>query len=119
VNKTLTPRHKAPMEVTTAERPFEKCYLDVVGPLPVTQEGNNYILTFQDDLSKYVVAVPITQQDAETVARTFVDSVTLTYGTHYNMPGGRGQHYNMPGGQGPVRYKVNGLRVQVIFPDAR
>ena len=54
VNKTLTPRHKAPMEVTTtAERPFEKCYLDVVGPLPVTQEGNKYILTFQDDRSMW------------------------------------------------------------------
>jgi len=53
VNKILTPRHKAPVEVTTtAERPFEKCYLDVEGPLPVTQEGNKYILTFQDDLRK-------------------------------------------------------------------
>jgi hypothetical protein len=54
VNKTLTLRHKAPMEVTTtAERPIEKCYLDVVGPLPVTQEGNKYISTFQDDLSMW------------------------------------------------------------------
>jgi hypothetical protein len=31
INKILTPKHKAPMEVTTAERPFEKCYLDIVG----------------------------------------------------------------------------------------
>jgi len=70
------------MEVTTtAEQPFEKCYLDVVGPLPVTQEGNKYFLTFQDDLSKYVIAMPITQQDAQTVARTFVERVILTYGT--------------------------------------
>ena len=38
VNKILTPRHKAPMEITTnAEQPFEKCFLDVVGQLPVTQ----------------------------------------------------------------------------------
>ena len=82
VNKTLTPRHNEPMEVTTtAEQPFEKCYLDVVGPLPVTQEGNKYILTFQDDLSKYVIAMTITQQDAETVARSFVERVMLTYGT--------------------------------------
>jgi hypothetical protein len=32
VNKILTPKHKAPMEITTAERAFGKCYLDVVGP---------------------------------------------------------------------------------------
>jgi hypothetical protein len=65
---------------TTAERPFEKCSLDVVDPLPVTLEGNKYILTFQDDLSKYVVAVPIEKQDAETVARAFVEKILLTYG---------------------------------------
>ena len=44
-------------------------------------EGNKYILTFQDDLSKYVVAAPIGQQDAETVARAFVEKVVFTYGT--------------------------------------
>jgi transposase InsO family protein len=82
INKILTPKHKAPIEITTtAERPFEKCYLDVVGPLPVTLESNKYILTLQDDLSKYLVAVPIGKQDAETVARAFVEKIVLTYGT--------------------------------------
>jgi hypothetical protein len=72
VTKMLTPKHKAPTEITTtAESPVEKCYLDIVGPLPVTQGNNKCILIFQDDLSKYVVAVPIGQQDAETVARAF------------------------------------------------
>ena len=78
VNKILTPKHKAPMEITTtAKHPFDKCYLDIVGPLPVTQGNKKYILTFQDDLSKYVVAVPIGQQDAETVARAFVANIVL------------------------------------------
>ena len=82
VNKSLTPRHKAHMEITiTAEQPFEKCYLDVVGPLPVTQESNKYILTLQDDLSKYGVSMPLAQQDAETIARAFVEKVVLVYGT--------------------------------------
>jgi len=81
-NKMLTAKHKAPLQITTtAERPFEKCYLDVVGPLPVTLSGNKYVLTFQDDLSKYVVAIPIERQDAETVARAFVEKVVLQYGT--------------------------------------
>jgi transposase InsO family protein len=81
VNKNLAPRHKAPLEITTtAKRAFDKCYLDVVGSLPVSQEGTKYILTFQDDLSKYVVAIPISQQDADTVARAFVQKIVL-YGT--------------------------------------
>jgi len=74
VNKILTPKHKATMEITTtAERPFEKRYLYV--------EGNKYIRTFQDDLSKYVVAVPIGKRDAETVVRAFVEKIVLRYGT--------------------------------------
>jgi transposase InsO family protein len=82
VNKILTPKNKAPMQITTtAERPFEKCYLDVVGPLPVTLQGNKYILTFQDDLSRYVVAIPLEKQDAETIARAFVEKIVLLYGT--------------------------------------
>jgi len=67
---------------TTAEHPFDKCYLDIVGPLPVTQRNNKYILTFQDGPRKYVVAVPIGQQDAETAARAFVVNIVLKYGTH-------------------------------------
>jgi len=82
VNKMLNLKHKAPMEITKiAERPFDKCYRDIVGPVPVTQRNNKYILTFQDDLSQYVVAVPLGQQDAETVARAFVVNVVLKYGT--------------------------------------
>jgi transposase InsO family protein len=50
-------------------------------PAASNTRGNKYVLTFQDDLSKYVVAVPISQQDAETVARVFVEKLVLTYGT--------------------------------------
>ena len=82
VNKMLKPKRKAPMEITsTAKHPFEKCYLGIVGPLPRSATGNRYILTCQDDLSKYVVATQIGQQDAETVAKVFVSQVVLTYGT--------------------------------------
>jgi hypothetical protein len=69
------------MEITTtASRPFERCALDIVGPTDVTNKGNKYILTFQDDLTKFVVAIPIPTQDAETVAREFVQNVVLKYG---------------------------------------
>ena len=84
------------MEVTTtAERPFEKCYLDVVGPLPVTLEGNKYILALQDDLSKYVVAVPIEKQDAETVATAFVEKIVLTYGTPQILQTDQGANFTL------------------------
>ena len=89
------PQAQMPMEIkTTAEQPFEKCYLDVVGLLPVTQEGNKYILTFKDDLTQYVIATLITQQDAETVARTFVERVILTYDTPRILQTDQGTDFN-------------------------
>jgi hypothetical protein len=41
INKTLRPQGKAPMEITTtAKRPFQRCALDIVGPLTETASGN-------------------------------------------------------------------------------
>ena len=81
LNKSLSPRRKAPMEITTtARRPFERCVLDIVGPTDVTNKGNRYILTFQDDLTKFMAAIPIPTQDAETVAREFVQNIVLKHG---------------------------------------
>jgi hypothetical protein len=58
----------------------ERCALDIVGPTDVTKKGNKYILTFQDDLTKFVFAISIPTQDAETVAREFVQNVLLIFG---------------------------------------
>jgi hypothetical protein len=67
------------MEITTmADHPSEKCYLDIVGPLPETKRENKYILTFEDDLGKLVTAIPIPQQDAETRAKEFVQNILKT-----------------------------------------
>jgi transposase InsO family protein len=38
------------------------------------------LLTFQDDLAKFTLALPIQQQDAGTVAKAFVEEVVLTFG---------------------------------------
>jgi len=70
LNKTLRPKRKAPMEITTtAKHPFEKCALDIVSPMTEMISGNKYILTFQDVLTKFIVAILIPQQDAETLAK--------------------------------------------------
>ena len=61
LNKVLRPKRRAPMEITTARYLFEKCALDIVGPLTETVSGNKYILTFLDDLSKFIMAIPIPQ----------------------------------------------------------
>lgn len=51
IHKTCNRNIKQPMIIsTTAMEPFEKVFIDVVGPLPSTDNNNVYILTMQGDL---------------------------------------------------------------------
>ena len=81
VDKTLRTKKRTPTQITTTARhPFERCALDIVGPMTETMSGNKYILTCQDDFSNFLIAIPIPQQDAQTVAREFVMNVELKFG---------------------------------------
>ena len=74
-------KRKVPMAITTTTRHcFEKCALDIIGPKIEKVFGSKYILTVQDDLSKFLVAVPIPQQDVESVAKEFVFNIVLQFG---------------------------------------
>ncbi|XP_065163228.1 uncharacterized protein [Atheta coriaria] len=63
-----------PLVITssTSSQPFEKIYLDIVGPLTCSQSGNKYILTAQDDLTKYSIAMTIPDQEAKTIAKELI-----------------------------------------------
>jgi transposase InsO family protein len=54
--------------------------LDIVGPLPVTERGNKYLLTFVDHFTRFCEAVPIAKQDTETIAREFVTKIVTQFG---------------------------------------
>jgi len=63
---------KMPMVITdTPSRPFEKVYMDIVGPLPISSSGGRYILTFQDNFSKFMACTAIPDAEAVTVAKHF------------------------------------------------
>lgn len=70
-----------PMMITpTASRPFEKVYLDIVGPLEETCNGDKYILTFEDDLTRFTDCYALRDMEASTVARLFFDQIVSRYG---------------------------------------
>lgn len=71
---------KLPLEITsTSRQPFIRLNLDIVGPLPATEEGFKYLLTYQDDLTKFFGAIPMTNQDANTTAE-HLEHVILRFG---------------------------------------
>jgi len=52
----------------------------MLGPLTVTTNGNKYLLTFQDSLTKFSKAIPIPNQEANTVSKAFVTKIVLEHG---------------------------------------
>jgi len=72
---------KQPMLITsTVTKSFERICLDIVGPLPQTSLGNQFILTMQDELTRYALAVALSATDAQTVAQAFVECFVCIYG---------------------------------------
>ena len=41
--------------------------MDLIGPMPKTTRGNQYILSIHDDLTKYLVLVPLKTQRTESI----------------------------------------------------
>lgn len=73
---------REPMIITdTPAEPFDKISIDTVGPLPKTPDGNQHILTIQDNLTKYCIAAPIPDIRAETIADALARNVIIHFGT--------------------------------------
>lgn len=70
-----------PLRITsTPQRPFDRVVIDTVGPLHRSDEGNAYIVTMMCDLSKYLVAVPVKNKEAKTIAKAIFENLYLIYG---------------------------------------
>jgi transposase-like protein len=54
--------------------------MDIVRPLETTRKGNSYLLTIQDDLSKFSLVIPLPNHTANTIARAFVENVIRHHG---------------------------------------
>ncbi|KAI4473920.1 hypothetical protein M0804_015104 [Polistes exclamans] len=64
LKKLVRIKSKAPMILTdTPGAAFDKIAMDIVGPLPETKKGNKYILTIQDSLTKFFVAVALKTEE--------------------------------------------------------
>lgn len=71
-NFTLTP---------TPLKAFDSIAMDTIGPFPKSNSDNRYALTIQCDLSKYIIVKPIKDKQASTIAKAFIESCILVYGT--------------------------------------
>lgn len=63
-----------------AENIFDTLGIDLINKLPVSDKGYNSILVCTDNLSKYVIAVPLRDEKSETITHAFYSHVLAKYG---------------------------------------
>jgi len=59
--------------------PTQIMAVDLIGPLPESEKGNNYIIVVDDYFSRWMEAIPIPNQEACTVADRLVDEVLCSF----------------------------------------
>ena len=52
---------------------MERVAMDILGPLPLTDQGNKYILVDGDYFTKWTEEYPLPNQEASAVATVFVE----------------------------------------------
>ena len=62
---------KRPKENIVCTERWHTLHLDLVGKLPATSKGNEYVLTMMDRFTRYIHLVPMKRIDAQHVAREF------------------------------------------------
>ncbi len=92
-NKKPMKTPRAPMCSITTGAPFDVLATDYLGPLPLTERGNRYILVLTDLFSKYVEVIAVPDQSAETCASCILNEFISRWGCPLNILSDQGRNY--------------------------
>ena len=70
---------KAPLQTITAGYPTQVMAVDLLGPLPESENGNSYVMVVGDYYTRWMEALAIPNQEASTVAEKLVNEVFLRF----------------------------------------
>lgn len=72
---------KEPLRLTeTPSKPFDIVQIDTIGPMTKSQNGFVYAVTMMDELTKYLVTIPIENKSARSVAEAIFNHFILIHG---------------------------------------
>lgn len=111
---------KQPMCISdTPGTTFDKVALDIVGPLPRTREGHEFILTMQDQLSKFCLAVPLQNALATTTADALIKKLICIFGAPRVIITDQGRNFmSKLMEQVARRFRIKRLRTTAFHPQA-
>jgi hypothetical protein len=72
--------------------PWHTVAVDIKGPLPISANGNRYIVSYICYLTKYVESIPTPDITTETIAHTFMHNIVLRHGPPVRLLSDRGRN---------------------------
>lgn len=90
------PKKLAPLERNQiTEYPGQKWAIDIVGPFPISESGNRYIITYIDYFTRWAEVFPVHDVCSQNVASTLL-SVISRFGTPKNLVSDKGKNIINP-----------------------
>lgn len=86
-------RQHGPMQRYSAGTPMERVGIDVLGPMPVTDRGNRYLLVAVDYFTKWPEAIPMPNQEATTIAEALVSNFFCRFGACMELHSDQGRNF--------------------------
>ena len=84
---------RAPLSQYNVGAQMERLAIDVLGPLPQSDDGNQYILIAADYFSKWVEAYALPNQEAATVAEVLVKEFVARFGVPLMLHSDQGRNF--------------------------
>lgn len=93
-NKLNRIRNKMePVIPDTPQKPNDKIAMDIYGPLTKTKQGNQYILSIQDVLTKYLMLIPLPNTKAQTIIPQLINHYIYTFSSPKNILTDQGKNF--------------------------
>ena len=86
-------QNKGELRNITSGYPLERTGIDIVGPLPKTEQGNAYIVVMIDYFTKFPFAYALKEISAETVANVLMDQVICMFGVPNSLHSDQGSNF--------------------------
>jgi hypothetical protein len=86
-------RLHGPMQLYQVGAPMERVGIDILGPLPLTDSGNRYLLVAMDYFTKWPEVVALPNQEAVTVATALVENFFCRFGAPLELHSDQGRNF--------------------------
>ena len=112
-------KQRGPMKQFIVGAPLERIAFDVLGPLPVSEKGNKYLLIVGDYFTKWMEAYPLENQRADVVAEVLVKEFISRFGVPMQMHSDQGRNFESAVFSGVCNLLgINKTRTTALHPES-